>query len=92
MDGRGALRQYCPCPFSEKSDTVAAISFRVKCMVNTILPTGYQFALINKGGQVLYHSQPSHNLNENLLDKFSAKKELQSCLNAHADLVFLQII
>ena len=85
----GGFTSVLSIPFSEKSDTVAAISFRVKSLVNTILPTGYQFALINKGGQVLYHSQPSHNLNENLLDKFSARKELQSCLNAHAESTFL---
>src|SRR5204862_5145282 len=72
-------------PYSDKHDTVAAASFKMRSLTNAILPAGYQFALIDKDGKVLYHSQPSHNLNENLLDKFSAADELQSCLNSHTE-------
>ena len=96
--GNGAFASVLSIPYSEKSDAkvvkdtdtvAAAISFNVKSLVNTILPAGYQFALIDKDGKVLYHSQSSHNLNENLLDKFSANAELQSCLNSHAEGNFL---
>jgi hypothetical protein len=75
-------------PYSDGHDTVAAASFKMRSLTNAILPAGYQFALIDNDGKVLYHSQPSHNLNENLLDKFSAADELQSSLNSHTEATF----
>ena len=75
-------------PYSDSLDTVAAASFKMRSLTNAILPAGYQFALIDNDGIVLYHSQPSHNLTENLLDKFSAADELQSCLNSHTEATF----
>ena len=85
----GAFTSVLSMPYSEDGDTVSAISFKASSLANTILPAGYQFALIDQSGDVLYHSQSSHNLNENLLDKFSASKELQSSLNAHSEATFL---
>ena len=85
----GGFTSVLSMPYSESSDTVSAISFKVAALTNTILPAGYQFALIDQNGDVLYHSQSSRNLNENFLDKFSANKELQSCLNSHSEANFL---
>jgi hypothetical protein len=85
----GEFTSVLSIPSSAKNVAVAAVAFNVKSLRNTIMPLGYQFAIINKNGDVLYHSQSSHNLNENLLERFSASNELLSCLNAHSDGAFL---
>lgn len=85
----GGFTTILSIPYSQNYDTVASISFNAKSLANAILPAGYQFALIDQKGNVLYHSEPSHNLNENLLDKFSATTELQSSLNSHTEATFV---
>jgi len=66
------------------SIVVAALSFNVKSFDKVVLPTGFLFAVTDAGGNVLYHSTPSRNLNENLLDVFSKSNKLKSCLAAGA--------
>lgn len=67
---------------------VAVISFNMKSLENVLLPPGYQFALIDDRGNVLYHSQEDRNLKENLLDEFSENENLLSCMQAHTDSSF----
>lgn len=71
------------------SAAVVAFSFPVKCLDKTILPEGYQFAVTDITGKVLYHSVQSKNLNENILEEFSEKNELRSAYNAHAATDFI---
>ncbi|MEP7142305.1 MAG: cache domain-containing protein [Ferruginibacter sp.] len=66
------------------NDVVAALSFNFKSVDSVVLPTGYLFAIINGSGNVLYHSEPSRNLNENLLNVFSETNKLKSFLDAKA--------
>jgi hypothetical protein len=73
---------------SRDTGTVAGISFKMQSLENVLLPTGYQFALIDDAGKVLYHSQVARNLNENLLNEFSENDELTSSLMAHAEFSF----
>ncbi len=67
---------------------VAAISFNMKSLQNPVLPPGYQFAIIDDKAKVLYHSETSRNLNENLLSEFSEKGKLKSCIEARTKGVF----
>ncbi|MBC7886711.1 MAG: hypothetical protein H7Z13_02400 [Ferruginibacter sp.] len=61
---------------------VAALSFNFKSLDKVVLPTGFQFAITYNQGTVLYHSEPSRNLNENLLNVFSKGNQLKSCFQA----------
>ena len=67
---------------SGDSTVVAALSFNFQCLKKVVLPTGFLFAIADKGGNVLYHSEPSRNLNENLLNVFSKSSQLKSFLDA----------
>lgn len=68
---------------------VAALSLNIKSLDSVLLPTGYQFAIIENKGKVLYHSDKSKNLNENLLDEFSEKETLLSHLISKTNGIFL---
>jgi hypothetical protein len=59
---------------------VVAMSFKMKCLDRALLPAGYSFAIINNNADVLYHSDSTRNLNENLLEEFSEKKKLGDAL------------
>jgi hypothetical protein len=67
---------------------VAALSCNLKSLNDVVLPTGYLFAITDNAGNVLYHSDSTRNLNENLLNVFSKSDNLKSCLNANASASF----
>ena len=67
---------------SADSPVIAALSFNFKSLNKVVLPTGYLFAIADNQGNVLYHSESSRNLNENLLNVFSKGNKLRSFLNA----------
>ena len=75
----GEFKSVLSIPFNR--DQVLAMSFFLKSFKRVILPAGYQFVFIDKGGQVLYHSDSTKNRNENLVDEFSSK-QLRSSLQA----------
>ena len=85
----GSFTSVLSIPYEKGSDSVAALAFKINSLSNVILPLGYQFAIIDAKGTVLYHSDSSRNLNENLLDKFDNQKELQGALDSHAESIFL---
>ncbi|RZK21705.1 MAG: hypothetical protein EOO43_10460, partial [Flavobacterium sp.] len=66
----------------DKDSIVAAMSFNLKSLQNTVMTDGYQFAIVNKNGLVIYHTDPSKNLNENLKKEFSETNELLSNLES----------
>lgn len=67
---------------------VAAMTFTMKSLDHATMPDGYQFAIINNGGKVLYHSITNRNLNENLKSEFADSTSLVSCLEARSDTGF----
>ncbi len=68
--------------------TIAAMTFTAKSLDSVIMPDGYQFAVINEDGDVLYHYHPDRNLNENLKKEFADSSMLVSCLEAKSDTNF----
>ena len=72
-------------PSVNKGTPVAAMSFNFKCLNKSILPSGFLFAIINSDGKVLYHSNASKNLNENLLNEFSEKEGLKTAILTHGN-------
>jgi len=81
----GSFTTVLSIPSRSRDALVAAISFRTRSLENVVLPPGYSFVVVNTRGKVLYHSQSFRNLNENLLDEFSNKEDLQSNLLAHSN-------
>ena len=88
---RSVISMKSNLPFKNSTDKqkldspfVAAIAFNFKSLSSVVLPTGYLFAVTNDEGKVLYHSDSTRNLNENLLNVFSKRDELKSCLDAKA--------
>ncbi len=73
---------------SDKPDKVAVMAFTAKSLESVTMPDGYQFAIINSSGRVLYHFMPERNLNENLKEEFSDSTKLVSCLEAKSDTTF----
>jgi hypothetical protein len=74
-------------PTGAKGNTklrVAAMSFTMQSVDSVVLPTGFIFAITDKSGKVLYHSNTTRNLNDSLPDGFSAVKELRSCYEGKA--------
>ncbi|CAN5428139.1 hypothetical protein BH10BAC3_BH10BAC3_31560 [soil metagenome] len=69
---------------SDSGTYVVGMSFNVKSLKQMILPTGFQFALMDYSGKVLYHSDSARNLNENLLNEFSENEKLKSLMEASA--------
>ncbi|WP_316829944.1 cache domain-containing protein [Pedobacter aquatilis] len=75
-------------PSVNKGTPVVAMSFNFKCLSKPILPSGFLFAIINNEGKVLYHSNASKNLNENLLNEFSEKEKLKTAVLTHGNAFF----
>ena len=67
---------------------VAALGFSVKSLDSVIMPDGYQFAIIDANGNVLYHYHADLNLKENLKIEFADSSSLVSCLEARSDTDF----
>jgi len=76
---------------SEQPDSkeIAAVSFKLKSLDSAaVMPDGYQFAIINDTGRVLYHKKANRNLVEQLQNEFVNRKDLVSALAARSDTSF----
>ncbi|PZF74140.1 PDC sensor domain-containing protein [Taibaiella soli] len=74
---------------TDSAKTIAAMSFAVRSLDSVILPAGYLFAVTDQSGKVLYHSDKTHNLNENLFTEFSEGNRLRSNIEARTNDEFL---
>lgn len=68
---------------------VAASSFSMSSVDNTLLPAGYSFAIIDNNGKVLYHSMKARNLNENVKSEFYDSASITSCINFRLESEFI---
>ena len=68
---------------SKKPGQIVCLSFNLKPVMSTILPKGYSFAFVNARGEVLYHSNVSNNLNENLPLESDKPTEILGALQSH---------
>jgi hypothetical protein len=76
-------------PSGVQGQAVSAMSFDLKSIASPVLTTGFHFAIIEANGRVLYHSDSTRNLNENMIDEFSERDQLVSCLQSRSQEVFL---
>ena len=81
----GTFTTVLSIPSTIKGEEIGAVSFNITSLHHSVLPIGYSFAIIDNSANVLYHSDESRNLNENLLDEFSEKEALISNIAARTD-------
>lgn len=69
-------------PFREADNPIklAAMVIRPASLMNTVLPPGFGFSLIDRDGFVLFHSDQSRNLRENFLKECYDDKDLAAAL------------
>jgi hypothetical protein len=63
-------------------DYVLAIRTRMQSLVNTVVPVGYGYAVIDTAGEVLYASDKSRNLRENLFSETDNDPQLTNLVRA----------
>ena len=73
----GLFRSIVSKPSQASHATVVAYAFVMQCLSNTVMPAGYNYAITDNKGKVLYASDSTRNLNENLLEEFSDSESLR---------------
>ena len=81
----GSFTSVLSIPSKVDGQAIGAISFNFRSLHKPVIPEGYQFAIIDDQGNVLYHSDEARNLNENLLSEFSESEKLLGNLEARTD-------
>ncbi len=64
----------------KKSLKVAAMTSLFTSIIDTIMPAGYGFCIIDKDGNVLFHSKTERNLQENFKDEVENDEDLSSAI------------
>jgi len=67
---------------------VAALSFPMASLINPVIPAGFEFAIIDERGGVLFHSDSQRNTFENLFEETDQDRRLRAAVAAHSDEVF----
>ena len=80
VDGR--FTSVISIPSKTQQAKVAAMAFRLQSFHQPLFTPGYHFAVIDRAGKVLYHSEADRNLNEDLLTELSERDKLRSALEA----------
>ena len=76
-------------PSANNTAPYTAISFNIKALYHPILTPGFLYSIIDGRGKVLYHSDTTKQLNENLFIEFSEHETLKAAIDAHTDKLFL---
>ena len=79
----GLFRSIVSKPSQASHATVVAYAFVMQCLSNTVMPAGYNYAITDNKGKVLYASDSTRNLNENLLEEFSDSESLREAYVSH---------
>ena len=69
---------------SAKRIPVVAISLLMRSLINPVLPPGFAFLVIDRTGNVLFHSDRQRNLNENFFLETDNNRRLRAEVSAHS--------
>jgi len=64
----------------QSRDTIVAMATKMYSLVQTIMPAGYGFCIVDQEGNVLVHSDATRNLRENFLEKTDRPGELNGAI------------
>jgi hypothetical protein len=73
---------------SRRSSTqfkVASIAFPVRSLIRPVLPPGFEFAVIDRTGRVLFHSDRRRNVSENFFEETDDNRRLRAQVAAHSE-------
>ncbi|MEZ5285793.1 MAG: hypothetical protein R2712_13490 [Vicinamibacterales bacterium] len=70
-------------PTSNPSLPVAALAMPMEPLLKPVLPPGFEFAVVDEGGQVHFHSDIERNVHENLFIETDRTPRLQSLMGSH---------
>ncbi len=68
-------------PSNKHKDTVYCISSPMHSIINTVLPPGFEFRIIDKSGKVWFHNDKRNNTIENFLDECDHNDEILGSMN-----------
>ncbi len=60
--------------------SVSVITFQPSSLFAPVLPAGYGFCIVDKTGQVLFHSDSRRNLHENFIKEAARRQRLQAAI------------
>ena len=66
-----------------EDNKVAALSIPMRSLMRTTLAPGFEFAVINAEGTVLFHSDPQRNTFENIFEETDRSRRLRASVAAH---------
>ncbi|MFT3681164.1 MAG: hypothetical protein QM791_12880 [Ferruginibacter sp.] len=73
------------------NESIVTLSTRMNSMVQTILPPGYGFCLVDEDGKVLLHSETNRNLQENFIEKINPSRALTEAMRSRQDDFFRSV-
>jgi hypothetical protein len=72
----------------KNSMSVVALTSPLSSVMNTVVPDGYGFVIIDKTGMVQFHSTSRKNLMENFIDETDNNPKLKAAITHHQDEYF----
>lgn len=69
------------------SISVLAVSTAMNSLTEPVLPPGYSFSIIDKGGLVLYHTDRQKNLQENYLQEIDHERRIVSAMSSQSEVI-----
>ncbi len=67
---------------------VAVMTTRFRSLTNPILPKGSGFCIFDQSGNVFFHSDSTHSLNENILEECNAEGALNAAITGRTSAIF----
>jgi hypothetical protein len=71
-------------PTSRNEFPVAAIATPMLSLIRPVVPDGFEFAVIDEDGLVLFHSDPQRNTYENLFQETDQNRRLRAAVAGHS--------
>jgi len=73
---------------SGKTPEVIAATGRFHSIIKTVMPFGFGYAILNGEGDVLFHSEPDRNLQENFFEELESPEQLEANIFARKSAFF----
>jgi hypothetical protein len=69
-------------PVNDPATPAATMALELLSLIGVVLPPGYGFAVLDDSGRVLFHSDPTRNLDESFFSEADGNRRLRSALVA----------
>ncbi|HEY7171149.1 MAG TPA: cache domain-containing protein [Vicinamibacterales bacterium] len=70
---------------ARNGDEVATISFPMRSLIGPALPPGFEYAVVSRTGQVLFHSDPQRNVYEDIFLETDQNRRLRALIAGHSE-------